>query len=225
MNHMNIFRPDRRKIIFSFVIFSILPFFLKQAIILCKPGAPCPPMHEYVSLISLFFTGFSGLSFSIITILGAGISYFISSVAMHYAKPLDLVKIKDYLRPTKGKLIIASLGWLTVCAMFNYFLMGIYRGVPNFPPALKQIYTFTEAMNYVLLPFALVSIYIMFNLLIVFSYALFYVTKIPADVFMHGTHPSDLTWAGAAIFFPAMALMWYLLSCFIMNSYKKMKKK
>jgi hypothetical protein len=236
MNIKQFLKPDWRKIVLSFIIFSLLPVFSYQLRIVCeaKIGGYCPPyIVENTSLLASATKLFDPLfSLDIMTIiflpLGLVISYIISSYTLLKVRSLtseNKEEINKSLKPTKGKFIISILGWITVGFVFLNFLSGLYGGTSNFPPILNSIFNFYSSIIFILFPFTILTMWILFYATGGIVASFFYLTKLPLDIIGDFSHPGHLTIFGGVFVILALILEWYLLSCLIVWIYDKVKKK
>lgn len=225
-------KPDWRKLLLFFIIFSLLPIFAYQVGIFCT-GGYCPPyIIEYTSLLAataMSFIPFLSLDLSTIILLPIGmvISYLLSSWLMLKIRtltPENRVEFKEFFKITKGKVIISVLGWITVGSVFLHFLSGIYGGTSNFPPMLSSIFGFFEIVNYVLLPFTIVTFFILFNATLGVAWLFLFLTRLRLEI-ATSIHPAGLTAGGGVFVILALILEWYIISCLIIFLYNKFKAK
>lgn len=132
--------------------------------------------------------------------------------------------LKKFLKPTRGKIIISFLGWVTVMTVFLHYLAGTYGGTTYFPALLSKIYYFFDSIiPYVLFPFFLMTYYFLYVITIGLGTLFISITQIPV-VIVSGFRPEYLTTFGAVFTLSLLVLEWYLLSCSLAWGYKKIKK-
>jgi len=136
----------------------------------------------------------------------------------------EAVFLKKFSRPTRRKIIISSLGWMTVITVFVHYLAGAYGGTTYFPALLSKIYYFFDSIiPYVIFPFFLVT-YFLYVITIGLGTLFIGITQIPVEI-TSGFSPEYLTTFGAVFTLSLLVIEWYLLSCLLSWGYKKIKSR
>jgi hypothetical protein len=193
----------------------------------CKFG-PCGcPGTDYTSLLSLFFNGFKLFQFSVIPLVGILVAYFISSFFVTYFNPSKEIKarIKQGLKPTKARLILSILGWVTVGTTFMHYVSGVYGGIMNFPPSLQSLYSVSSLVEVILFPFTAVNYLVFFNVTTLLIHSFLFFIKVPISITNGGPNPESLTGIGAVVIFTMLIVEWYLFSCYLVGLYNRIRNR
>ncbi len=210
------FKPTIAKLILALAIFSILPVnsYLVQAVCeTCIPpyGCNCPESYTiHISLLSAIlhwkFRFLKNIDFDIATAAGLTSAYLLSIAIIFLWKKIPAKKIqavKEVLKVSKWKLIISGLGWLSLFAMETDFVeIGLF-------------------------PFTLVTFIVFFKINIIFVHVFSALQSFPFyiswDINLNSAfYPRD----GGFIFIIFLIIVqWYLLSCLILFSVKKILRR
>ena len=220
-------KPTRSRIFLAVLIFLFLPVFRIEHAIICKQG-PCPPNIGYISLIALAGRGFAQVNISLLTALGAAVSYLAASMLTTFWKSgtaSHFAAIRKGLKVSRPKIILASLGWVAVFSIFLKFVAGIYGGTVSAPSILHPFYTFFDAIDILLAPFTIVTSSLFYlNVIILSSLGTF--SSIPTLFVTRGIlSPYSLTPVGAFIVLPLLVVEWYSISALISSAYGKARRK
>ncbi len=236
MNLKQILKFDSRKFIVALLIFSLLPIFAYKVRIMCQcVHCHCPSyIIEYASLIAIILskeplTLLSALHYLTVILLPTGIliSYFIACLIFQKIEkltPEDKERLQKFLRITKGKVAITVLGWLTVFHFAMHFILGIYGGLANLPPNLKNLFNLSEILATVLLPFTFLTFQILFYFNLAILAGFLYLTKLQISL-GYAFHPSSLTLTGGISTIFMLILEWYLISCILVYLWSLGKQK
>lgn len=221
-----IFKPSYKKVLFTVIVFLFLPVFRYNIPTMCecKPGEHCNCKNIlYLPPLATIFLGINYLQFSWVTIVGFFIAYVISCLLLRLLSYFQLLKFTEFFKPTKFKIIIASVGWISVLSIFFHFLSGLYGGTSNFPPFLTNIYGIVDFVSIILFPFTIITHYVLFYFDFTVILILFEYIKIPTSG-IGGLHPSYMSPLAASIVIPMIILEWYAISCIVVNFFSQRRK-
>ncbi|MFH2021637.1 MAG: hypothetical protein ABIJ34_09605 [archaeon] len=221
MNFKKIFRPTPKIMFLAIIIFVLLPLFPHKIFMLCdsKPGqiGGCGPEKEYLSLAAAIGIGFKDVSLNFLTLLGIPLSYLFSVLILSIKFP-----DRDFFAATNGKIIISTIGWMSVVFLYMHYLSGVYGGTSNFPPVLSILFDASEFLGIILLPFTFMTFYLLYPGTVLLLTLAGRFTGIPMDFTRgFGFHPSSLSAVGAAIVVPILLFEWYYFACLIITAFKK----
>jgi len=223
MTFQSFFKPTYKKVLLAILIFSFLPF-----ITIRPPVFDAPPHIIPISLITAIIEKFQYFELTVIPILGLILSYYLSSTIIHKLNNLSpnfKNEIKQMLKFSKIKIIIASIGWITISIIFVHNLSILYGGYSNVPEGLRSLYSFVDnKLFWTLLPFSIITLALL-KINIILNMVFVFLTSLPVAFTDSGISINDLNTFGFYSVSFLIILEWYIISSFSVHIYYKIKNK
>lgn len=235
MNWKEFLKPSEGKIILAALIFAILPVFAYQVQILCdmKMGGYCPPYEiHFISLLGFVFAGTVFMKYlDALTILliplGIVISYLISSYKIRKISsitPEDRASFREFLRITRGRIVIFILGLIPILYVALGFMAGMYGGTYQSPPLLSSIFSLLGNLAIIIFPVSMFIIWALVpgNIILIHSIVAFsgFSDYISGNI---STQFGFISPGVAVLVVLLLLIEWYLISCLIVRGYNKWK--
>lgn len=234
-------KPTKRKIILALIIFAFIPSILLKQIVICMAG-PCPPILIVLSPLILMISLIASINniseflrwlqidtiFLIAPIISAVLSYIVACALLGLWEKSYKTKEKiiEKLKPSKGRLIIFLAGCIPVFFSFINWLSRLAGGTINSPPIIQAIIYWQTPVLFLLFPFTVITFLALLPATTILTSLLTAVLTGPfmeifriSNTFTAG----DLTLFGGLIIIPLLAIEWYIIACFIIGTYEKIR--